>query len=209
MGRSLSDRRNRRDGFHRQARQAGFRARAVFKLQDIDHKLQLIRPGSRILDLGCAPGSWLQYCRSRAGKHATLVGIDCLPVDPPIANTRHILGNVLEISFAELLGDLPNFDLVLSDMAPNTTGIRHVDQARSEVLFERALEIATHTLCQGGSFLAKLFQGPAFEQLLRQCRSHFARVKIIKPTGSRSQSIEQYIVARDFLPTELPTQSNK
>ncbi len=198
MGRTLSDRRNRRDEYFRRARQTGFRARAVFKLEDIDSRLNLIQRGDRVLDLGCSPGSWLQYCAAKVGPRGKLVGIDCIAVDPPIANARHILGDVLETSPQDLLGELHHFDVVLSDMAPNTSGIRHVDQARSEVLFERALGIARHTLCPGGHFLAKLFQGPEFPALIKQCRQLFDHVKIIKPTGSRSQSIEQYIVGRGY-----------
>ena len=199
MARSkLSDRRNRRDSYFRRARQKGFRARAVFKLEEIDQKLGLLEPGDRVLDLGCAPGSWLQYCGKRVGPSGALVGIDRDELREPIAGARILVGDVMTVDPAELLGDLEAFDVVLSDMAPNTTGVRHIDQARSELLFERALDLAEATLAPGGNFVGKLFQGPAFQQLVERCRSRFASVKIIKPKGSRSQSIEQYLTSRGY-----------
>jgi 23S rRNA (uridine2552-2'-O)-methyltransferase len=194
----LSDRRNRHDVFHRRARQQGFRARAVFKLEEIDQKVELLRQGDRVLDLGCAPGSWLQYCRTRVGAGGHLVGIDRAPLQADIPGARLLVGDVLAITPEELRGDLPAFDVVLSDMAPDTTGVRHLDQARSENLFERALDLAEALLAPGGNFVGKLFQGPAFPDLVKRCRSLFDSVKIIKPKGSRQQSIEQYVVGRGF-----------
>lgn len=195
----LSDKNTRKDHFHRQARKQGYRARSVFKLQDIDQKHGLLQPGARVLDLGCAPGSWLQYCRTRVGPHGQLVGIDRAPLDTPVPGARLMVGDVFEVRPEEFLGDLRAFDVVLSDMAPDTTGIRHVDQARSEALFERALDIAEATLAPGGHFVGKLFQGPDFQNLVKRCRQEFANVKIIKPEASRSRSIEQYVVARGFV----------
>ncbi|WP_428261112.1 RlmE family RNA methyltransferase [Haliangium sp.] len=194
----LSDRRNRHDAFHRRARQRGFRARAVFKLEEIDHKLKLLGRGQRVLDLGCAPGSWLQYARTRVGPSGHLVGIDRGALDPPVPGARLLVGDVFEVTPEALLDDLDAFDVVLSDMAPDTIGVRHVDQARSEALFERALELAEATLAPGGCFVGKLFQGPAFVDLVKHCRREFEAVKIIKPKGSRQRSIEQYVVARGF-----------
>jgi 23S rRNA (uridine2552-2'-O)-methyltransferase len=194
----LSDRRFRKDRFHKQARAAGFRARAVFKLEEVDRKVGLLRPGARVLDLGCAPGSWLQYASQRVGPAGRLVGIDRAPVDVALPNLRLLVGDVFEVTREELLGDLASFDVVLSDMAPDTTGIRHVDQARSEALFERALDLAATTLAHGGNFLAKLFQGPEFAALVTRCRREFSHVKIEKPAGSRAASIEQYVAGLGF-----------
>ena len=194
----LSDRRVRKDHFHQKARRGGFRARAVFKLEEIDRKLGLLRPGQRVLDLGCAPGSWLQYAAGRVGRAGQLVGIDRHAIDLSQPHTRLLVGDVFEVSPAELLGELGQFDVVLSDMAPDTTGIRHVDQARSEALFERALDLAEATLAHGGAFLGKLFQGPEFPALVGRCRREFAQVKMEKPRGSRQASIEQYVVARGY-----------
>ena len=195
---ALSDKRKRHDRFYRRARQKGYRARAIFKLEEIDQRLGLIGKGARVLDLGCAPGSWLQYCRRRAGRNGQLVGIDCKELVDPVPGARILVGDVNEASLDELLGELEAFDVVLSDMAPNTTGIRNVDQARSEALFERALEIAEATLAPGGNFVGKLFQGPAFTDLVKHCRRQFESVKIIKPEGSRTKSIEQYVVGLGY-----------
>jgi 23S rRNA (uridine2552-2'-O)-methyltransferase len=194
----LSDRRFRKDRFHRQAQASGYRARAVFKLEEVDRKLGLLRPGARVLDLGCAPGSWLQYAAQRVGPGGRLVGIDRVPVDLSLPHLRLLVGDIYTVTREELLGELKAFDAVLSDMAPDTTGIRHVDQARSEALFERALDIATTTLAHGGSFVGKLFQGPEFHALVTRCRREFSQVKIEKPAGSRTASIEQYVAAIGF-----------
>ncbi len=128
MSKKLSDRRARRDHFHRSARTQGFRARSVFKLEEIDRKLGLIPKAARVLDLGCAPGSWLQYCRSRVGVKGQLVGIDRHPLEEPLPDVRFIVGDVHEVDPAQLLGELEAFDIVLSDMAPDTSGVRRVDQ---------------------------------------------------------------------------------
>lgn len=197
-GGKLSDRGFRHDRFHRQARDAGFVARSVFKLSELDERFHLIRPGARVLDLGCRPGSWLQYAGKRAGRDGALVGIDRDPLDRAIPGARILIGDILETEPAELLGELEAFDVVLSDMAPDTSGIRHVDQARSEMLFERALWVAEQTLAPGGHFVGKLFQGPELQTLLRRCRAEFETVKAVKPAGSRTESIEQYIVACGF-----------
>lgn len=194
----LSDKRARRDHFHKRARKQGYRGRAVFKLGDIDSRFGLLQRGARVLDLGCAPGSWLQYCRGKVGPSGVLVGIDRAHLAEPVAGARIISGDVFETTPETLLGDLAGFDVVLSDMAPDTIGIRHVDQARSEALFERALDIAESVLDPGGHFVAKLFQGPEFQNLVKRCRQSFAAVKLVKPEASRSRSIEQYVVARDF-----------
>ena len=194
----LQDRRTRRDHFHHRAQKAGFRARAVFKLEELDQQFDLLHPGDRVLDLGCAPGSWLQYARTRIGDAAPRVGLDRAPLAAALPGARLLVGDVHTITAAELLGDVKAFDVVLSDMAPDTTGVRHVDQSRSEALFERALELAIETLAPGGNFVGKLFQGPDFKRLGDLCRTRFAQVKYAKPASSRSISIEQYVVARGF-----------
>lgn len=194
----LDDRRARRDVFHQRAQKAGFRARAVFKLEELDQQFEILHPGDRVLDLGCAPGSWLQYARTRVGPDAPMVGLDRAPIAGGIPNARIVVGDVHTIAPAELLGELKAFDVVMSDMAPDTSGIRSADQARSEALFERALELAVALLAPGGNFVGKLFQGPDFKKLIEACRARFGAVKTAKPASSRSYSIEQYVVARGF-----------
>ncbi len=195
----LDDRSTRRDRFHQKAKREGFLARAVYKLQEIDERHTVFEPGvTRVLDLGCAPGSWLQFARQRIGESARLVGLDRGPLHRPPPGARIVVGDVSTIEIATLLGDLPAFDVVLSDMAPDTSGIRQLDQARSEALFERALEIATAVLAPGGNFVGKLFQGPDFKRLTEVVRARFAIQKTAKPASSRQISIEQYVIGKGF-----------
>ena len=189
----LKNRSHRHDVFHRRAKQAGFAARSVFKLEEIDQKLHLFKPGMRVLDLGCRPGSWLQYAFKRVGERGALVGIDRTPLEVQIPNARILVGDVFEVSLEELKGPLDAFDVVLSDMAPDTSGVRSVDQARSEALFERALDIAEQTLARGGHFVGKLFMGPDWQKLQKRVREGFSEAKTVKPQGSRKESIEQYL----------------
>jgi len=196
----LEDRTTRRDRFHQKAKREGFLARAVYKLQELDERFELLHPGDRVLDLGCAPGSWLQYARQRVGDKGALVGLDRGPLQRPPAGARIVVGDVMTIDAAELTGELPAFDVVLSDMAPDTSGIRHLDQARSEALFERALELAIALLAPGGNFVGKLFQGPDFKRLTEAVRARFATAKTAKPASSRQISIEQYVIGKGFSP---------
>jgi len=169
----------------------------VYKLEEIDAKFELFSPGQRVLDLGCAPGSWLQYARSKVGPSGHLVGLD-RGFRGDVAGARIVIGDVMNIDLAELKGELTGFDVVLSDMAPDTSGIRSLDQARSEALFERALEITAGLLTPGGSFVAKLFMGPDFKTLVDQVRTRFAVAKTMKPTSSRQISIEQYVIGKGW-----------
>jgi len=198
--RGLADRSNRHDRFHQKAKKEGFLARAVYKLEELDAKADLFTPGARVLDLGCSPGSWLQYARSRVGERGTLVGLDRGPLQGNVAGARIVVGDVMTIDVAELKGELPAFDVVLSDMAPDTSGIRSLDQARSEALFERALEIARSVLAPGGNFAGKLFMGPDFKKLVDAVRGTFETAKTVKPASSRQISIEQYVVGKGFSP---------
>lgn len=196
----LGDRAKRHDAYHRQAKGGGYRARSVFKLKEIDEKHRLLSKGDAVLDLGCFPGSWLQYASERT--RGRLVGVDRSAVDLALPNFRMIAGDVFEMTRDQACSvDHPEgnrlepFNVVLSDMAPDTTGIRHVDQSRSEALFEHALHIGKECLTPGGHFLGKLFMGPDFHRLITQCRKDFDKVRIVKPAGSRAQSIEQYVLA--------------
>jgi 23S rRNA (uridine2552-2'-O)-methyltransferase len=194
----LDDRSTRHDRFHQKAKKEGFLARAVYKLEELDQQFKLFKPGQRVLDLGCAPGSWLQYARGKVGDRGVLVGLDRAPLRGNVAGARIVVGDVLTIDPTELRGELDAFDVVLSDMAPDTTGIRSLDQARSEALFERALEIATLVLAPGGNFVGKLFQGPDFKKLTEQVRARFETAKAAKPASSRQISIEQYVIGKGF-----------
>lgn len=193
----LGDRHHRQDAFYRRAKKEQFAGRAVYKLQEIDQKYHLFRPGMAVLDLGCWPGSWLQYASTKIGPQGHLVGVDRFEGSIDLPRCRWLVGNVFDVTAAQLCSDLQGFHVVLSDMAPDTSGIRSQDQARSEQLFERALDIAEAVLLPGGIFVGKLFQGPGWAALLTRMRRMFARVESCKPQGSRKESIEQYIVGTD------------
>jgi 23S rRNA (uridine2552-2'-O)-methyltransferase len=160
----------------------------------MDERHHLLHPGARVLDLGCRPGSWLQYAAKRVGAAGMLVGVDRTPLDVSIPRARIVVGDAFALPTGELLGELKAFDVVLSDMAPDTSGIRQVDQARSEALFERALDLAIELLAPGGHFVGKIFQGPDFPRLTDKARHAFTKVAMAKPASSRKQSIEQYVV---------------
>lgn len=146
-----------------------------------------------MLDLGCRPGSWLQYAAEKGA--SALVGVDRQALDISIPRARIVVGDAFEIPKEQLLGELKAFDVVMSDMAPDTSGIRQVDQSRSEALFEHALDLAIQLLAPGGNFVGKLFQGPDFKRLTDKARGAFAKVAMAKPQSSRKESIEQYVVA--------------
>ncbi len=188
----------RHDVFYQRAKKEQFAARSVYKLQEIDERFGLFRPGQRVLDLGCRPGSWLQYAAQRT--HGALVGLDRQPLQIVIAGARIVVGDVFAIAAAELCGELGGFDVVMSDMAPDTTGVRHLDQARSEGLFERALDLADAVLSPGGHFVGKLFQGPDWNRLLGRVRARFGETRTVKPESSRKDSIEQYVVGLRAIP---------
>jgi len=194
----LGDPRHRHDAFFRKALGAGFAARSVYKLEEIDRKLRLLRAGDRVLDLGCRPGSWLQYALKVVGPHGAVVGIDRDPLQQSIPGARVLHGDIFATPDAELLGPLAAFDVVLSDMAPNTTGVRATDQARSAALVEEALARAERLLAPGGAFVAKIFQGPDVEAIRKRMAGRFSDVRMVKPEGSRAQSIEIYLAGKGF-----------
>lgn len=185
------------DPFAAKARALGFRSRAAFKLEEIDDRFRLLRPGSRVIDLGLAPGGWTQLAIQRGVTH--IVGVDLLPVDPlPPAH-------ILQMDFTdpacgpkliELLGGAP--DLVLSDMAPNTVGHRQTDHLRIVGLIEAAVDFAVDVLKPGGVFVAKAFQGGETAQVIGQLKRHFQDVKTVKPKASRADSSEVYLIATGF-----------
>lgn len=185
--------------FHR-AKKEHYLARAVYKLQEIQNKHRLVRQGDRVLDLGAAPGSWMQLTSRIVGPKGLVVGVDLQPITHPFP--EHVVTWQQDIFDEDFLGLLKArygpFDVVLSDMAPKTSGVKSADAARSELLFERALEIARHVLRPGGHFLAKIFQGDAFHTLLATVKHSFRRVKVVKPDASRKQSREIYVLAMDF-----------
>jgi 23S rRNA (uridine2552-2'-O)-methyltransferase len=184
------------DSFGRKAKQQGYPARSIYKLEEIDRRLRLLRPGMRVLDLGASPGSWALYAADRVGVRGKVLGIDLNPPRtalPPQARIEQ--RDVLTVT-ADELGGQGAFDLVLSDMAPRTTGARNADQYRSFELYMRALELAGALLVPGGNFVGKIFQGAEFEQARAATRARFEEARILKPDASRAESYEVFLVGR-------------
>lgn len=182
------------DHFGDRAKREGYPARSVYKLQEIDRRAQLLRRGQRVLDLGAAPGSWTLFAAERVGREGKVVGIDLNEARvtlPPQVSFRAL--DVFKFQPLEEFG-AASFDLVMSDMAPHTSGQRHRDQFGSYELYMRAVEIAGQVLASGGAFVGKIFQGPELEQAREATRAHFKTVRIIKPEASRSESFEIFIV---------------
>ncbi len=192
--------RQEKDPYVQRARKEGWRSRAVFKLEQIEQKERLLKPGIVCVDLGSAPGSWSQYITETLKGRARIVAVDLLPMDA-LPEVEFIQGDFQHDEvFAQLLESVgeAGADLVLSDMAPNISGTRAVDQPRSMYLVELALDMARKVLKPGGSFICKVFQGEGFDAFVRDARNSFKRVRVIKPMASRPGSREVYLVARNF-----------
>jgi len=188
------------DPWVKKALDGGWRSRAVFKLAEIDDRHRLLNNGAVIVDLGAAPGGWAQYAAKKVLPKGRVLALDILEMDP-IDGVEFICGDftddVVLQQMLQSLGD-SRADLVMSDMSPNITGMRSVDQPRSMYLVELAFELACQTLRSGGAFVTKVFHGEGFDELLRECRKRFKSVKIRKPAASRQESRETYIVATGF-----------
>ncbi len=186
------------DPFAAEARAKGYRSRAAFKLTEIDDRFHLLRSGARVIDLGCAPGGWLQIALQRGV--GPIAGVDLLPVDP-LAPAVILEGDFTDPGcgerLVEILGGAP--DLVLSDMAPNTTGHRQTDHIRIIGLVEAAADFAIEVLKPGGALVAKAFQGGETAEVIKLLKANFVEVKHVKPKASRSESAEVYLVAIGFL----------
>ncbi len=202
MARSKSSRRwlkeHFADEFVKRAQREGFRSRAVYKLDEIQQRDQLIRPGMTIVDLGAAPGGWSQYALGLIGRKGRIVAMDILPMDP-LPGVEFVQGDfaddgVLEQLLQAVRGQ--EIDLVMSDIAPNISGVDAVDQPRAMYLAELAVDFADKVLRPGGDLLVKLFQGEGFDALVRDLRGRYDKVVIRKPKASRSRSREVYALAR-------------
>jgi 23S rRNA (uridine2552-2'-O)-methyltransferase len=191
---------HKKDFYMEKALIEGWRSRAVYKLQQIHASDRLFRPGIRCVDLGSSPGSWSQFASKLIGSDGRLWAVDQKPMQP-IVGVEFILGDFTDsetISFLRsALGD-DSIDLVMSDMSPNISGNRAVDQPRAMGLAEDALAFALETLGEGGSFLTKLFQGEGFEEFVGCIKQSFKSVRIIKPRASRPESREVYLLARTY-----------
>jgi 23S rRNA (uridine2552-2'-O)-methyltransferase len=188
------------DHFGRKAKDEGFAARSVYKLREIDERVQLLRRGQRVLDLGASPGSWSQYASERVGDEGRVVGVDLaeLRVTKP-KNTVFLQHDVYALT-PELLSEAgapAEFDVVLSDMAPKTSGIKFRDQVMSFELFERALEVTrTFGRPETASFVCKIFMGPEFNQAIDLAKEHLKKTRVVRPSGVRSNSKEVFVVGQ-------------
>jgi 23S rRNA (uridine2552-2'-O)-methyltransferase len=184
------------DQYVKQAQQQGLRSRAAFKLIELDEKYHLLKKGMRVVDLGSAPGSWTQVAQRKIGDSGRIIALDILPMDP-LADVDFIHGDFTEdgpLALLEETLDGHNVDLVMSDMAPNMSGMGAVDQPRAMYLAELALDFAKNWLEPGGSFVVKVFHGEGFDDFVRQTRSLFEKVQVCKPSASRPRSREVYIL---------------
>jgi 23S rRNA (uridine2552-2'-O)-methyltransferase len=188
---------NPRDSYFKKAKEQGFAARSVFKLEEIDQKFKIVRPGQMILDLGASPGSWSQYCSQKIGSQGRILGVDLSPVTVKLANATFIQADLRDLNLEELFrveGFEPQFDLVISDMAPKTTGIRNTDQARSFELCELALDIAQRFLKPRGHFVCKLFHSDEFSKLREEIKKRYQKFEAVKPDSTRKISKEIFLV---------------
>lgn len=188
------------DPYVKQARESHYRSRAVYKLQEIDQKDKLIKPDYCVVDLGSSPGSWSQYASERIGANGRVVAVDILPMEPidgVLFTQGDFTENDVEKTFLEQVGE-QKADLVISDMAPNLTGIRVTDQARSMAMAELVHDFCLKVLKPGGDLLIKLFEGAGTNEYRQLLREHFSKVMTRKPGASRDKSREFYILARSY-----------
>jgi 23S rRNA (uridine2552-2'-O)-methyltransferase len=189
---------NPKDYYFHKAKKENYAARAVFKIQEIDERFKLFKPGYKVLDLGAAPGSWSQYASQKVGPQGRVLGIDLSPIKITLPNTVFVEADMRQLDLERLMtaqGISPPFDIVLSDMAPKTTGIRITDQTRSHELCELALATAERFLKNRGAFVCKLFHSDEFEGFRGELRKRFGKVEVIRPKSTRKESKEIFFVA--------------
>ena len=184
-----------KDHYFHKAKKDGYAARSVYKIEEIDKKYRIIRTGNKVLDLGCSPGSWLQYASIKVGNSGHVLGVDLLPVKISLpSHVKVIQADIFEVTDEDLKIKGGQADVILSDMAPKTSGIRTTDAHRSFELNKKVLYLANDILCPEGSLLVKAFQGKLLDELCSEFRKMFAQVKLCKPKSSRSESVEIFIL---------------
>ncbi len=188
------------DEYVRRAQEEGVRSRAVYKLEELDQKDKLLKPGITMVDLGAAPGGWSEYAAKKVGERGTIIATDILPMDY-LDGVEFIQGDFREDEVLEaILSSMDNrqADLVISDMAPNMSGVGAIDQPASMYLVELALDLARQILKPGGNFIVKVFQGEGFEAFKKEAGESFKTIKIRKPKASRPRSREVYLFGQGF-----------
>ena len=184
-----------KDYYFRKAKSDGYVARSVYKLEEIDKKHSLLNRGDHVLDLGCSPGSWLQYTAEKVGEKGQVLGIDLQGVKLSLPkNVKVLQADIFDMKVQDLEINGSMIDVILSDMAPKTTGIRDADARRSYALNQKVLELSVSLLRSQGALLVKAFQGELIEQLRREFSNSFAQVKLCKPKSSRSESVEIFLL---------------
>ncbi|MBU0673585.1 MAG: RlmE family RNA methyltransferase [Proteobacteria bacterium] len=191
------------DHYFKQAKKDGYPARSVYKLEEAQKKYHLLKKGDTVLDLGCSPGSWAMYAAQVVGPSGLVIGVDLQPVKGISVNNgaplRFLVGNILHQEvFDEILSQTFGVSVLLSDMAPRTTGNKWSDQQQSLNLSRRALEIASTLLKEGGAFYCKVFEGDDFKEFFDQVKPSFLKTKVVKPKSSRSESREVFILGQGF-----------
>jgi len=189
------------DHYFKQAKKDNYPARSVYKLQEINKRFGLLRPGRKVLDLGAAPGSWSLFAAKAVGQGGRVLGVDLQPANADFpANARFLVGDVFDPPPEVLaaLEELAPFDVVVSDMAPKTSGVIFRDQALSMELCVRAMEVADKYLVRGGGFAAKIFEGPDVREFAAMLRQRYDTVKSFKPKSSRSESKETFYIGLGF-----------
>lgn len=190
---------SKKDFFRVKAKEEGYPARSVYKLKEIQEKYTLIRPGQRIVDLGCHPGSWLKFCSQTVGPEGLVLGLDLknptIPMSPNIAVLKTDLLTVPEEQIKKWAGEV---DLVLSDLSPKTSGIKWLDHQRSLDLNNRALDLGFLILKKGGATVLKIFEGQGLKDFIKKMKTRYEQVQIHKPRSSRQESPEIYLIGRGF-----------
>ena len=189
------------DKFAQKAKEKGYRARSAYKLLDLQKKFQLLKKGDVVLDLGAAPGSWMQVVSQIIGEQGRVAGVDISPIETlGFPNVQTFQKSIADKDFAGFLAGkgYKTFDVALSDIAPNTTGIKSRDEALSHELSMRVLETATHVLKKKGNLVIKVFEGPETPRLMKEAKKHFSRVHLAKPMASTKGSKELFLAAQNF-----------
>lgn len=199
-----------KDGYHRLAKREGYKSRASFKLIQLNKKFNIIKKGYSVLDLGASPGGWMQIASNLVGNDGLVVGIDLRRTKEQFSNSYFIQGDVFEETTIEKIKEIKEqFNSIISDLAPNTSGIRSLDHQNSIDLCYRALEISRIFLQYKGNLLIKIFQGEYTKELVEDIKNEFYYVKISKPESSRSSSRETYIVCKGFKKRKLKIEENE
>ncbi len=192
-----------KDHFFHKAKKENFLARSVYKLEEIDERFKILKKDDQVIDLGYHPGSWIQYTSKKVGVNGTVIGADIRDINTKLSNLKNVRvyqKDVLEIQSMEELGVSSQFDVVLSDMAPNTTGIQSVDQARSLNLVEMVFFLLPKFLKPGGNVVVKVFESNDAQVFLREQKKHFSEFHYLRPESTRSVSKEYFVIGKNFRP---------